>query len=130
MDLAQLDTSSPSGGVAMEVKHPTTGDVLKDGEEPVTITLVGADSQQYRDVQRSFQNARLRDARKPVTAEQLETQATATLAACTLGWSGIELDGQKLDCTVPNAKRLYARLPWLREQVDAFISERANFLPA
>jgi len=47
---------------------------------------------------------------------------------CTLAWRGIVYEGEALECNPGNARRLYAALPWLREQVEAFIADRANFL--
>ena len=52
------------------------------------------------------------------------------LVACTLNWAGIRAKGQPLPFSVDNARVIYAKLPWLREQVKAFIEDRANFLKA
>ena len=49
------------------------------------------------------------------------------LAACTLGWSGIEWKGAPLEFNQSNAVMLYRELSWLRSQVELFIADRQNF---
>lgn len=51
------------------------------------------------------------------------------LAQVTVAWQGVALDGEVLDCSPANAERLYLRLPWLLDQADRFVADRANFLP-
>lgn len=131
MDLATLDiTKAANEGATMEVLHPTEGTVLKDeAGKPITITLIGQDSEKVKKRQRVEMNKRLKNGRRQtMTAEELEEQGLQLLAFCTLSWSGIKLDGQDLDCNAANAVIVYQRLPWLKEQVDAFVGDRANFL--
>lgn len=119
----------------LEVKHPATGlPLVMDGENPVRITLVGMDSERYRSSVRARTNKRLKAAadtvRSQVSAEMLESEALDLLAACTMGWTGIYVKGEAFAFSAENARQLYSRLPWLREQVDGFIADRANFLKA
>jgi hypothetical protein len=133
MDLATLDIVKSAGeGAVMEVVHPVEGTVLKDDNgQPITITLMGADSEKAKKRQRAEVNKRLKSGRNnKITAEELEENGVNLLALCTLSWSGIKLDGQLLECTAENAAMLYQRTPWLREQVDAFVGDRGNFLKA
>ena len=118
MDLATLDSvKAANEGAAMEVLHPTSNVPLKDDQDnPITITLIGQDSDKVKKRQRLEMNKRLKAGRRStMTAEELEEQ-------------GIKLDGQLLDCTADNAMKVYKRVPWLREQVDSFVGDRANFL--
>ena len=131
MDLATLDiTKAANEGAVMEVLHPTEGTVLKDETgKPITITLIGQDSEKVKKRQRVEMNKRLKSGRRQtMTAEELEEQGLHLLAFCTLAWSGIKLDGQDLECSADKAVTVYQRLPWLKEQVDAFVGDRANFL--
>jgi hypothetical protein len=131
MDLATLDiTKAANEGAVMEVLHPVEGTVLKDDAgKPITITLIGQDSEKVKKRQRVEMNKRLKGGRRQtMTAEELEEQGLQLLAFCTLSWSGIKLDGQDLDCNAANAVIVYQRLPWMKEQVDAFVGDRANFL--
>lgn len=133
MDLATLDTSkAASEGAIMEVQHPVEGTVLKDASgQPVTITLIGSDSDKVRKRQRLEINKRLkRGNRAKITAEELDEDAVNLLSLCTVSWSGIEFESKTLDCTAENASMIYQRLPWLREQVDSFVGDRGNFLKA
>ena len=130
MDLAELD--APDARADMEVRHPATNEpLLTADKQPVTISLLGVDSDVFRAGERKLANRRLKQGQKAkVTAEGVEAQAIGLLADCTVGWSGIEFEGAVLSFTRENAVMLYTRLRWLREQVDEFIGDRANFLKA
>ena len=136
MDLSALDTSKAAEqGAKLHLRHPTedypiTDNGKKDGQ-PVTITLIGADSETFRRFSQSQMDRRLKAASKrQYTSAAAEEDATDLLVACTVGWGNIELDGKDLPFSKENAKLLYDRLPWVKEQVGAFIGERANFLKA
>jgi len=130
MDLASLAVSQE--GQTLELRHPIEGTVLKtDKGKPITITLVGTDSDVFRKAQRSILDRRLNQKGKTkLSAAELEEEAVTTLISCTLGWSGIVLDGEELAFNKDNVRKLYSRtdLPWIRDQVDEFIADRANFL--
>lgn len=133
LDLSTLDTlKAAEDGMTLEVRHPTTGAVLSNGDgRAVALILAGADSERSKRAERAATNRRLKMAGRrsaTITAEELEADALEVLAACTLGWSGFAVNGQELECTPANAKQLYGQYPWLREQADAFRSDRANFL--
>jgi hypothetical protein len=134
MDIFEAFGSANEGAV-LEVRHPVTGLPLTlDDQTPVRITLVGMDSEQYRAAVRARTNKRIKAAaetsRSQVSAEMLENEGLDILVACTLGWEGIFVKDAPLPFSPENAKTLYARLPFLREQVDSFIGDRGNFLKA
>lgn len=134
MDLATLDMANAESGAVMTVRHPVSDAVLEgtDGQA-ITITLAGSDSERFRKVQRASTNRRLKtqsSRRGQVTSEELEADSLETLAACTISWRGLVVDGEALECNAANARKAYKRLPWLKEQVDAFVGDRANFLKA
>lgn len=119
-------------GTVLEVRHPITQEpmVLDDGTK-VTVTLVGMDSPEWRDRQQALINKRLSmRAKKPLTAEEIEEEGLRSLAACVKAWTGMRLAGELFECNTKNALALFRRLPDLRRQVDAFISDNANFLKA
>jgi hypothetical protein len=129
LDLARLVPIET--GVAMELRHPESGEVVMNGKGPVTISLVGEDAEVYRQalheqLNRRF-NVRNKRGAAPVTAEQLETDAVDLLVTATVGWSGIVFDGAELPCTPENARMVYGKLRWLRGQVESFIQDRSNF---
>lgn len=138
MDLSNLDTVAASGkGAVMEVRHPVTKAILlttptppKDKGDPVTLTIIGFDATEFRDHERALINKRLNGGKSRQTdAEAIQDEAITVLAMCVKAWSGIEVDGKQLDCTPANVKMVLNRFPWLKEQVDAFVGDRANFLP-
>lgn len=127
-DLSKLDTSEAAEtGAVLEVLHPTENTSLG-----IKITLAGADSDIYRKTVNKNVNKRVQRMKPgqsiPFTAEEQEESGLNLLAICTLAWEGVVVDGQELPCDKENAKAIYRRFPWIREQVDTFIGDRANFL--
>lgn len=128
LDLSSLEVIE---GADMTVMHPVEDTPLEGSDgKPVVFKVVGIDSEQYRSAQRAAQNRRLsKKNRLKITAEQLEYEVLESLVACTIGWSNnFEVDGAALKFSSENAKDLYLRFPWLREQVQDFVEDRANFL--
>jgi len=127
IDLSKFDLSPE--GEEMVVTHPATGAQLIDEStgEPVTITLVGRDSDEFRTAQRKNIDKRAAMQKRMMSFEEIEAEATDTLVACTKGWKHVGLDGEDLPFSAENARKLYTRYYWLREQVDVFVARRANF---
>jgi len=128
LDLGNLDTvETAEKGATLEVMHPTDNVPLG-----IAITLAGADSDLYQKTQNRTINKRAKRFRPgqslSFTVEEQEENTLNLLATCTLGWEGVVVDGEPLPYSKENAKELYRRFRWLREQVDAFIGDRANFL--
>lgn len=131
MDLSNFDTTAAAqAGAKLELKAPNGDPLLQDDGAPVTITLLGRDSDVWRRAERAALDRRVNTRKKTVQSADLERDALEALVAVTVGWSGIVLDGNALDCTPPNVRRVYERFRWVREQVDEFVGDRANFLPA
>ena len=132
MDLNQLDTvSAANEGAKLELRDAQGSPSLKDDGAPVTITLLGKDSDVFVKQQNAVTNRRLAaGTRLKLTSEAIQADGTALLAKCTIGWDGIVVDGESLACTYENALKLYNRFPIIREQVDEFIGERGNFSKA
>jgi len=122
----------------MPVRNPKTGKqmMLPGGKDPVTITLAGRDSEIYRRVSRDLVNKRVEAARAAGAAdvqqsdEDLENEALDLLSALTVNWNGITANKEPYPFSNENARKLYERLPWLREEVDRFVGNRANFMKA
>lgn len=138
MDLLQLGTRKKSNeGVFMHLRHPDTGDLLLDNDgEAIGITLTGMDGDIFREAmlkQRREWLKKSKSSRLSPADADFEVETVETLARCTLGWSGIGLGSeQSLEFTFENVLRVYSDpdVRWLREQVDLFIADRANFLQA
>ncbi|MGV8954611.1 MAG: hypothetical protein ACOH2M_26170 [Cypionkella sp.] len=131
MDLSVFE---PVEGTSIPVLHPVDKTPLKDEKtgEAITVDIVGQDSEQYRARARFIQNSRLKTLRKggDLVSEETEIQDIGTVAACITGWKHIMLDGKVLEFNKANARVLLTRLPWLREDIDRAIVDRANFLKA
>lgn len=127
-DLVKLAPSKSSEGAVLTLVNPVNNTPI----EGVTITLMGADSKEYQALRRKLQNARLRNVtsrgKMRVTSEEIEDEALQLIVAATKGWTGVVIEGVEQPFTMENAKSLFTRFPWIREQVDEFINDRANFL--
>lgn len=146
MGLTSLQTAASSNeGRKLAVLHPEDKVPLfageGEGKVPVTITLQGRDSDTYIRAERSNRELafdQMTRKGKFKAAEQ-DHRNDALLAACTTTWTGIPkgwIDGTDDETPVEfsreSALALYANpgVKWLREQVDEFVGERANFLPS
>lgn len=131
LDLSALDTKKGAEeGFRIELRHPKTNEPLVGW----WIHVLGSDSDTYQNQLREFQRLRAdvfkRNMRVTYTPEERENEGLELLAAATRGWSDkLMLDGAPLQFSQDAAKKLYARFPWIKEQVDAAVADRANFLP-
>ena len=129
-DIGTLVGEDESTGQFMQLTHPVNGEPLLDGDnKEIGIYLLGKDSSVYRNAQRSVTNRRLNSkGSSTITAERIEAEAIEILAKCTVSWTGILYKGEPLVCGPGAARKLYTEAPWVKEQVDEFIAERANHL--
>lgn len=134
MDLSTLDTAELANqGALLELRDPAGNPAVNDDGSPVTITLLGEDSDVVTQISNRNANQFLRGASaggQAVTAEMSRTNEINKFAKATVAWHGVGLDGEDLKCTEENAKALYRRFPWIRDQVRTFIGDRANFTKA
>lgn len=130
MDFANLDTADLANeGAVMPVHGPDGQPVTQDDGAPVTMTLLGDDSDLLTKFDRITTNAHLRGS-QAITAELAETKQINRMARACVGWNGVILDGNPLEFSEENARLLFKRFRWLRQQAAMFISDRANFLKA
>lgn len=135
MDLDSFDTtSSADAGVKMNLSHPESGnDLRQDDGKPITITLAGQDSKRLKAADQTTADKRLArmssGKRFTMTSEGMEGEALDRLVVATLAWDGIKVGGEAMPFTPDNARKLYQRFPWIREQAEAFVNNRSNFIP-
>lgn len=60
------------------------------------------------------------------TASKNEDIQAVFYAELSMGWRNIETD-KMLDFSRDEAAKLYKRLKWMRDQIDAFLKRRTNF---
>lgn len=111
-------------GAPLTLRHPKTGEDLA-----AVIWLQGEDAPAYRHVLRRQIDRQLRDRQLEPTAADLENRLLERLAALTLRWENIAYEAMDFPCTPENARRLFTEQLWIREQVVAFVEDRAHFLP-
>lgn len=129
MDLDDLDTTSAAEkGATITIRHPITGEDLEGSDgKPCTLQVLGADSKEWKravaDSMKSTKN------RRNLTVADAERSTIEMLARVTTGMSENWVWGKKpLPFSKENITRLYSERPWIREQVDIFVGDRANFL--
>jgi hypothetical protein len=132
-DLSSLDLSQASEeGAVMSVRHPTTNAVLQDNEgNDMYIRFRGKDAKSYQAVVNKFTNDKFdkanRTRRLIGTAEEALAEEIELLSLSATSWN-ILVGGEKPECTPQNVRQVLTSLPWLREQAQAFVDNRANFL--
>lgn len=128
MDLNALKPVKADKGATLDILHPET-------EEPIagmSITLLGQDSAVYRKMQLAKQQAILNRMAKGKKAAELDAEKLAEdtiddLVKLTVKWSGFQINGEELAATPENFRMVYTEWPWIREQAQEFVNNRANF---
>lgn len=114
------------------VKHPVTG-------EPTAarLTLAGPEHEVRRSVvfgRMRARRAELESTGKLALTDPVDDDAnnTAFIASCTLGWSGLAIDGKALPFEIGAAQKLFSdpRFRWLRDQAFAALDKRELFIGA
>ncbi|HTG26124.1 MAG TPA: hypothetical protein VK681_39365 [Reyranella sp.] len=135
MELSTLDSKVVSErGLTIILTDPRTGGpLMHDDGEPMSVTVLGDDSQRMRDYDRKQQDEAIDQAKagrkSTLTAVGIEARNARRLAVATIHWHLDVIDGQALECTEANAFKVYSdsRFPWLYEQVATGRMERARF---
>lgn len=121
MDLTTLDVKSAAQkGADLVLKHPATGERLD-----AVLRVIGRDSP-------SVAAAMLDIERRKASGEVFDKEAEGIelLLAVIKGWRGVEFDGEALEYTPDNARKLLTdpRTSWIGEQVAPFSLSRRNFV--
>jgi hypothetical protein len=132
-DLAEFDILALSEqGTPMALIHPHTRlPMIDDDKTPLTISLMGRNSDAFRNTMREIQAARAeRQARGTAPDPELrEQEDILLLVACTTDWTLKILDGKPFPCTPPNIRKLWndPRFRPLREAGLTHVMNDANF---
>lgn len=132
MDLKDLTPKSDV--VVVEIKHPSTGEVLKnDDKSPMTITMFAPHSKEYKKVLHEQTNKRLKQMQskksQDITAEDLEEAALEALAKTTKEWN-ITFGGEQPKLTVAKAKEIYDEVFWIKNQLEGAVADSLDFMKA
>ena len=125
MDFTTLDTRKKSNeGSFLQLIHPGTGLPLAENGVKIGLHLFGKDSDAFAEATHRRNNKRLGvKSSTQLTSEQIEAEGLELLADLTSGWFGIDGYGEfSREAVIA----LYKSLPWVKEQADTHIGDRAN----
>jgi len=130
MDLKDLTPNLDD--VVVEIKHPTTGDVLKnDDGTDMTITILAPHSKEYKKAQHEQISKRLKKAQKSksqdVDYSDIEEATLEVLSKTTKSWD-ITYGGEKPKLTPAKAKDLYEEVFWIRNQIEEVVTDTLDFM--
>ena len=118
MDISSLNTKQACNkGAKLTLKHPVTGDDLD------SIVVAGMESDAFRKAKHEMAQRRI-DNQGKISIQQVEEDAIKLLASCVISWGDLTISGM----TPTDSFAVLSEYSWIREQVDAFVSNRANFL--
>lgn len=133
MDLANLDFGkNPEITAVMTVIHPITGEeMFQEDGTPVTVTLLGMESSVAKRVTKARAQKQLNKRNQKVDLDEAREFTISLQAKLITASSGMKENGVDLDLTdQATAIDVLTRYNWLREQIDEFITDRANFYKA
>ena len=118
--------------VIVTIKHPTTGEVLKnDDGTDMTITVLAPHSKEYKKAQHEQISKRLKKAQESksqdVDYSDIEEATLEVLAKVTKSWD-ITFDGEKPELTVAKAKSIYDEVFWIKNQIEEEVSDSLDFM--
>lgn len=129
MDLKDLTPNLDD--IVVEIKHPATGDALKnDDGTSMTITILAPHSKEYKKAQHEQISKRLKKAQKSksqdVDYSDLEEATLEVLAKTTKAWN-ITYGGEVPKLTVAKAKDIYEEVFWIRNQLEEVVTDSLDF---
>lgn len=135
MDLRDFDVVADSNkGSVLELRSPYDNTIVNDGKgkDPNNyyVKLLGEDSDVFRNsVKRDYEKSLKK---KNDDVEKDIRDSAQRLAKCTIDCYFLESEkeGEKpkpVDCTTQEMFRIYMKYPWIREQVQVYMKDRANF---
>ena len=132
MDL--LDLTPKSDEIVITIKHPATGEVLKNEDKSdMTITIHAPHSKEYKKVIHEVTNKRLKKmqqkGKNEITAEEIEEATLETLSKTTKEWN-ITYGGEVPKLTVAKAKEIYDSVFWIKAQIEEATESSLDFMKA
>jgi hypothetical protein len=132
LDLNSINlVADANAGAEIELHHPITGADLG-----IKVSVVGRDSDRFKEIQTAQNRKRMSKIQKfgmrasGMVGADADTDGIELLAACTTGWTNMVMGGREVPFTVANAAEIYTLHPWIKEQVDVAIADRALFTKA
>lgn len=119
-------TAAHEDGIRVELIDPAT-------QQPAGAWMVvaGLDSRRTRRARRLgwYHVVVNRDEKAgDFTTEEKEEAGRRTLAGSVISWGGFTRDGvEEMPCTVENVLAVFDQVPWIEDEVDLRVGNRANF---
>lgn len=132
LDLASLTPTRDES--TLQLRHPLTDEILVVDGAPITITVFGEASPQYRKALHRISDRRLSSAKgrrslqKSPKMEELDSEMIELLAEATKTWSDNFVFGTPLAFSRDNARLVYDKARWITDQVSDHMREMSNFL--
>jgi hypothetical protein len=130
LDVPSFDLKSLSGltpaqelGTEVHITHPGSGEPLG-----ITMIVAGPDSKRQKAATSLIISERAELRLRKITAARMEDEGIRITAASIISWSGVVEDGKEIEYSPSAALGLLTRFPFIREQITAYSSDRANFL--
>jgi hypothetical protein len=136
MDLSKFNVEKMAEqGAWLDLENPRTNEMLEDDDgNAISIKLLGTDSKVWRNKNRENMRKRtaqmVRSKSKKVDFTVSDEDTCEMLSECTVDWKGIIDEGEEIEFSKEAAYELYMKYIWIREQVDLFVGDRANFFPS
>lgn len=122
-DFAGL-SQAQEDGIDVPILHPKTGESLG-----ITIKVAGPDSERQKKARRAVQTERLNMSRnKRPTVPELEADGLIVTVASIISWDGVIENGQAVELSAENATAILTKYPFIREQIDSAVGDRAGFM--
>lgn len=131
MKLSAVETMSfADEGSTIQLRDKFGKPWLHADGHPQTITVYGQDGTTFERAKMAKINARMKTRRTKITAEELKEESIDILVLATKSWDIVDDDGVPIPFTKENVRQLYVQFPRVKEQVDQWMAEEANFGPA
>ena len=125
MDIGNIDLKESA---TVYLKHPGTGDkLLDDNKTPMTVTVYGAHSNEFRRLMLEVKRNHAAKERDEDSFDESYEEAAEFLADLTIDWN-IQLDGENPEPKRETVIDLYKTRKWVRQQVEGFLYDQRNFL--
>ena len=130
MDLSTLKVDDDA--VDLTLKNPVTGEKLD-----IVLNVIGTDNPKFKMADRAITKKNLKKNSKGgrvnlggLDLEETEEDAIKLAATCIQGWKNVVIDDKKVNYSSAAAVDLLKEYPWIRDQVEEFVSDRVNFIKA
>jgi hypothetical protein len=141
MDFAldDIDTrEKANSGVVVPLKKLDGTPLLNKLKQPISLTLLGADSDQWRRLNRELGRVRVERLQKRrgegMSDEMLDLsnrEDIEIIAKATTGWSGmLDSKDKPIEFSLENVIDLFTKYPVAREQAEQAIGDRTRFTKA